>query len=437
MKKRLLFVLLLISFIFIAGCVPAEEKTGKGLAEGTEKVEVPGTASSEGLGSICSDQEECGTFCHDNKGRCTQYCEEHPENDLCVVIFPFQARGVDSSLCQGTKIRFDQPPVNLEETELFLPLGLMAGGHVTPIDHHYFQNFANQEDDIEVYSPGDGIVTEIQHMGGGPPGKDYRVVIQHTCTISTIFIHIQVLADKLKAVAPENYAGVNVPVKAGEVIGWYKNNVDFNVVDTEVTLSGFIVPEHYDGEPWKIHVPNTYEYFNEPVKNILIAKSVRTIEPIAGKIDYDIDGKLVGNWFEEGSNGYTGDGSKGVDYYKTHLSFTYDFMDPSLIIVSLGNFNGEPRQYAVKGNSPDPAKISRDSGMVKYELVSWGYTTENGQEWDKTKLAKVIKATEGTHVDGTALVQMLEDRKIKFETFPSKTAEEVTEFTSNARIYER
>ena len=356
---------------------------------------------------------------------------------MCTIVFPFKANAGFSSLCTGTAIKFDYAPVNLEETELFLPLGLMSGGHVTPIDHHYFQNFANQEDDIEVYSPGDGIVTEIQHMGGAPAGKDYRVVIQHTCTVSTTFIHIQTLADKLKAVAPENYAGVNIPVEAGEVIGWYRTNVDFNVVDTDVMLSGFIVPEHYDGEPWKIHVPDTYEYFNEPIKSRLAAKSVRTIEPIAGKIDYDIDGRLVGNWFEEGSDGYTGDGSRGADYHKTHLSFAYDFMDPSLIIISMGDFNGKPNQYAAKGNSPDPAAISIGDGIVKYELVSWGYTTDKGNEWDKSKLAKVIKATAGTHVDGTVLVQMLEGRKIKFEAFPGKTALQVSGFTNNAKIYER
>ncbi|MEK6869289.1 MAG: hypothetical protein AABX74_03615, partial [Nanoarchaeota archaeon] len=429
-----LFLMLVVSFIFIIGCVQEEEKSNTGLTERIEKT--PDVSANQGLGNLCSGKDECITFCHDNKGRCTQYCEDNPDNNLCAAVFPFQATTGDSELCQGAKIRFDHAPVNLEETELFLPLGLMAGGHVTPIDHHYFQNFANTEADIEVYSPGDGVVNEIQHMPGAPAGKDYRVVIQHTCTISSIFIHIEVLAEKLAAQAPENFAGVDISVKAGEIIGWYKTNVDFNLVDTDVTLSGFVIPEHYkEQDPWKIHVPNTYEYFNEPIKSKLLEKSVRTIESRAGKIDYDIDGRLSGNWFEEGSNGYAG--KIGEEYWESHLSFAYDFMDPSLVIVSMADFKGKPNQYAVKGNFPDPAEIDRNSGMAKYELVSWGYTTENGQEWDKTKLAKVIKATAGVHVDGTVLVQMLEDRKIQFEAFPEKTASQVNGFTENAKIYER
>ena len=38
---------------------------------------------------------------------------------------------------------------------------------------------------------------------------------------------------------------------------------------------------------------------------------------------------------------------------------------------------------------------------------------------------------------GVVLVQVLEDQKIKFETFPGKIASEVTGFTNAAKIYER
>ena len=38
---------------------------------------------------------------------------------------------------------------------------------------------------------------------------------------------------------------------------------------------------------------------------------------------------------------------------------------------------------------------------------------------------------------GVALFQLVEDRKLKVETFAGKTAAEVSGFTANARIYER
>jgi hypothetical protein len=276
-------------------------------------------------------------------------------------------------------------------------------------------------------------------MPGAKEGEDYRIVIEHTCTISSIYIHVGILSEKLKssAVWRNDYSSARIPVKAGELIGYYEKNVDYNLVDTEITLKGFVVPEHYEGESWKIHVPNTYEYFNEPVRSKLLEKSVRTVEPIAGKIDYDIDGRLVGNWFVEGTGGYGGGGLR-PDYWTTHLSFVYDGFDPSLLIVSIGDFNGEPKQFAVRGNSPDPAEISTASGLIKYELLSeFDYMTKEGNSWDRASPAKISKAVGKGSVAGIALVQMISDRKVKFEAFPGRTASEVSGFTSNAKVYER
>lgn len=38
---------------------------------------------------------------------------------------------------------------------------------------------------------------------------------------------------------------------------------------------------------------------------------------------------------------------------------------------------------------------------------------------------------------GIALVQLIDKRKLKFEAFPGKNADQVSEFTSRALIYER
>ncbi len=342
--------------------------------------------------------------------------------------------------CEGTKTRFDFAPVNLEKTKVFLPLGLMVGDHVTPIDHHYFQNFDNTEYNIEVYSPDAGHITSIQHMPEAEEGKDYRIIIQHTCTISSIYIYVSNLPEKIKKYAPMGMstASVHIPVEAGELIGYYKNNLDYNLVDEEVVLSGFIIPDHYQAEPWKIHVPNTYDYFNEPVKSRLIEKSIRTVEPLGGKIDYDIDGKLAGNWFLEGNDGYAGESTGWGKYWLGHLSFVYDAYDPERIVLSIGGYDGkDSQQFAVKGNTPDPAEVDAEDGLVKYELVRYDHVKPDGSTWDRISLAKDLKTQEHAQTEGIALVRMVEDRKIKFEAFPRKTASEVIDFTANARIYER
>lgn len=331
----------------------------------------------------------------------------------------------------------------MEKTATVVPLGLMSGNHVTPVDHQYFQNFDNQEPDIEVYAPGDGVVTSIQHMFGSYESggdviewADFRVVIEHTCTISSIYIHIDVLADKIASQAPAKgeHASVKIPVEAGEVIGWYASNVDYNIVDEEVVLPGLLVPEHYASEPWKIHVPDTLLYFNEPVKSEIIAKSLRTVEPISGKFDHDVDGRLVGNWFLEGTNGYAG--SSRHQYWVGHLSVSPDYLDPEHIIVSLGDFEGRQEQFGVAGNAPDPADVDVDHGLVEWELVSYEYYA-GGSPWDRRTLAKDITAMNTEFVEGVVLFQLVEPRRLKVEVFPDATALQVEGFTENARFYER
>ncbi len=405
-------------------------------------------AQKPSLGSLCQSEENCISFCLNNRAQCTSYCKEN-ENELCKIIFPVRDEEENiirnekqdiTKKCEGTKTTFDFAPVNLEKTLVMLPRGLMTGDHVTPVNHHYFQNFNNDKFDIEVYSPGKGYITAIAHMPGAEEGKDYHITIQHTCTISAYYIYVSNLPDKLKAFAhgTQGYASVHIPVKAGELIGYYKNNLDYNLIDEETKLSGFAVPEHYAPESYKLHiVSNTYEYFNEPIKSKLIEKSIRTTEPISGKIDYDIDGKLVGNWFLEGTNGYGGN-SSSEEYWLGHLSIAYDYIDPQRIVISLQGYEAQDsRQFGIKENAPDPAQVSVESGLIKYELVDYEYIAPDGKPWDRKSPVKGLKTTSNELVHGVVLIQMIKQRKIKIEVFPEKTASEVTGFTPNAKIYER
>lgn len=405
-------------------------------------------SQSLSLGDLCSGEEECKSFCLNNLGQCENYCKER-HIELCKIIFPSEEvvgeKQNDNFIrqqdeCEGTKIKFDYAPVNLNKTLVMLPRGLMTGDHVTPVNHHYFQNFDNKEYNIEVYSPGNGYITNIAHMPDAEEGKDYHITIKYTCTIKAYYIYVSNLPEKIKAYAPpiHGYRGVRIPVEAGEIIGYYKNNLDYNLIDEEVNLSGFIVPEHYTPtESYKIHiVRNTYDYFNEPVKSKLIERSIRTVEPISGKIDYDINGKLVGNWFLEGTNGYAGSGKGG--YWSDHLSFVYDYIDPERVVISIAGYNGEiSEQFSIKGNSPNPAQVGIENGLVKYELVYYDYIAPDGSSWDRRSLVKNLKTRENDIVRGVVLVQMIDNRKIKFEVFPEKTTSKVNGFTENSKIYER
>ncbi len=342
-------------------------------------------------------------------------------------------------------IKFDYPPTEIDKLLFIYPLGFMFGSHVTPVDHQYYveSSFGDEESLLEIYSPAGGRITSIQHMSS-LPGEDtieiddYRLVIIHTSTISTIYIHMDKLSEKIMAFAPPpgEYTSVDIPVEAGEVIGMYGGSLDFNVVDKDVILPGFVVPESYEVEEWKIHVKDPFDYFNEPIKNKLIEKCLRAVEPIGGKIDYDIDGKLIGNWFLENTNKYGGSGDMYGTYYSGHLAIAYDYIDPEHIVVSIGSYEGESKQFGVAGNDPDPSDIGTGT-LVKYGLVNFDYF-DGDNRWDRKSLVKGLKVKNSDErIIGTVLLELIEDRKLKMEIFNNKTPEEIEDFSENALIYER
>ncbi len=349
-------------------------------------------------------------------------------------------QGISGEQCEGTKVKFDYSPVNLEKTKIMLPRGLMTGGHVTPVNHHYFQNWGNTKYDVEIYSPGKGRITSISRMPGAEEGKDYYMIIEFSCTVSSYWIYVSDPPEKIYSyIRGKEYASVRIPVEAGELIGYYKDNLDFALIDKEVNLTGFVAPDHYSLEWYKTHlVPDTYAYFDEPVRSQLIAKNPRTAEPISGKIDYDIDGKLVGNWFLEGTNGYSGNNPDPSKYWTGHLSFVYDYIDPERVVISIAGYGGQDsKQFGLRGNVPDPADVDVGSGLVEYELVDYEYVTPDGKVWDMSSVVNGLKTRSNEMVSGVVLVQMTGNRKIKFEAFPGKIASEVDGFTANAKIYER
>jgi len=76
--------------------------------------------------------------------------------------------------------------------------------------------------------------------------------------------------------------------------------------------------------------------------------------------------------------------------------------------------------------------------LVKFELTQIDhYLSGSGQQWDNMHVYSDIKGRPGTYVQGVALTQMTDKRKLKFEAFPGKTAAQVTGFTTAAQTYER
>jgi hypothetical protein len=348
-------------------------------------------------------------------------------------------KALSGNQCKGTdKLTFTHLPMRPEDFSLYIPYGQLASGHVTPIDHAYFgpADYQSARDSYPVYAMADATITDIQPRTNSR-GTEYRLVFAHSCTSLYYYDLVTSLAGKVKEAYDKHE--FNLPVTAGDQIGAIGGQtLDFAYWDTDKPLTGFVNPASYDGEDWKIYTADPFPRFTQAIRTLLTARDARTAEPIAGKIDYDIDGKLIGNWFVKGTGGYSGN-SQGhsSDYFKTHLSLTPDLYDPSHFTVSIGDFGGRPLQFAAKGNAPDPASVGTDSGLIKYILQKYGYLKTDGSSWDNMSITKNLKLQNQARIEGCLLVQMTEKRTIRAEAFPGKDCPDIAGFDSAAKTYER
>jgi hypothetical protein len=355
--------------------------------------------------------------------------------------------------CKGTgPTTFTHLPMDASDFSLLIPYGEVVGGHVTPIDHQYFSptNFQSAKDTYPVYAMTDATITNIEVH---PPENGSNGRIRLVFTVSCTFLYYYDLVTSVEHGIDEQH--LPITIKAGQLIGHIGGQtLDFAVWNTQKPLKGFINLKNYDAEPWKVYTADPFPYYIPSLRKIVEDKDPRVAEPLAGKIDYDIDGKLIGNWFLRGSGGYHATTNHDSFYWAGHLSIAPDLYDPSATVVSVGNYDSYPlsgsnfdtssgdgsaaRQYLAKSGSPDPATISQANGIQRFELVQKTYRTPSGQMWDNLSAVKNLKAAPANEqVVGTALVQMTGKRSLKFEVFRGKTAAQVTGFDSNAKTYER
>jgi len=368
-----------------------------------------------------------------------------------------QAVGRGSSVCAGKGPgTITASPIALNDLAYIQPMGLMAGGHVTPIDHGYFYTkgaMATPPQQTPVYAPMAGNISSVTRtvrqngLAHSATYDDYAITIEATCTFRVRFSNMVRFSGGLGNAIGQLEANQtklpNYAVKAGELIGDTglptAYGIDVWVEDDDITLTGFVNPAQYTAaEVWKTHVADLFDSAQEPLKSQLLALDERDATPRWGKIDYDIDGKLVGNWFRVGSGGYAGLNTMNEGYCDGHLAVVYDGNDPGQIDISFGNYQGAPRQFAVVGNSPDPATVAGSTGLVRYELgLIQNYSASTGQLWDGKTYLPHIRTRASAGVIGTVLLQLMATRGLKMEIFPGRSAGQVVGFDSNAVMFER
>ncbi len=345
------------------------------------------------------------------------------------------------------RVTLTHTPMDFADISTVAPMGLTAGAHVTPIDHLYYYPKGKDRDAAAVYAMADGFIVDISERtqnvdSGTSKAGEFRIVMQHSCQTISYFDLMTSLDPAIMKQWKSSKLGVRIPIKAGQVVGRVGGqSLDTAVYNMDLTLHGFIHPAMYAAEPWKVHTDDFFSYFDEPLRGQFLALNPRKIMPYSGKIDYDQPGKLIGNWFVEGTHGYAGPdpkakvGSSGHGYWDGHLSIHYAAIDGKSIIVSIGRFGaeGQAQAFAVKDNTPDPATIDTSSGLVKYDLIQ---TAQGGPSPDGDKQDHNAPPAQ-VRIMGVALFQVLGGEKLKVEVIPGKTAADVSGFSGSAKTYER
>jgi hypothetical protein len=283
-------------------------------------------------------------------------------------------------------LSFRASPIALEQIRYITPLGnLNPPAHTTPTDHIYFYFAAPNAGETpaarrtDFFAPADGVVMAVLS------GPDTKVFVRAASGIRYYLDHLTL--DAPLAVGATMSAGQRIGTTGGAY------GVDLGVVNDTITLA-FANPSRYNDDT--LHADAPLKYFTEPLRAQLYAKVQRIGGDLDGRIDYDVNGTLSGNWYGAGG---------------AAMSFAYDTYDPSQVRISVGALQGGPGVYGIGPGEPLPRDVSPASGVVRYTLML------------------------GPSAVAQMLVQMLDAQRIQIEVFASSYSS--GGFSSNAIVLTR
>lgn len=388
-----------------------------------------------------------------NKGKLPSSANEQNDKNSQTTIRLSGIVNGNPPCTNSGRVTLTKPFMNPSDIKAIFPLGETVNAHVTPIDHQYYiPTDSAKKNGTAIYAPADGIIFGIIGADASknaveevnvPSEVKYSLALAFSCSEAMTLGYVSTIEPEFQKYITYDLTStkpISIPVKSGQKLGIVKGSMDVWLIDTTSKLTGFIDDGDYIDENWKPYSHSLADYFAPALRDQYNAKSLRKVLPLGGKIDYDQQGKLIGNWFKQGVLPYF---MRQKNFWQNEIAIFYDFIDPTQIRIMIGQFATDRvgvNGFDVLNNAPDPATISVSSGLVKYSLVNYTYVDESGQDvgnFDYLTPDKIWHVQNKNSVWGVALVQMIEGRKIKFETFVGKTVDQVSGFTSNAQIYER
>lgn len=302
---------------------------------------------------------------------------------------------------------FTAAPVTPAAIDYINPLGHMTTPFNALPQGRIYLVLRDRTQPNPVMAPAAGTVSWI--LG---PKPDYRVEVRVNDSLAYFVDHV----------APEPAVVLGARVDAGQRIATHSGAtccVDFGVLNDSLRLTGYVRRARYSPQVLLADAP--LKYFAEPLRSQLYALVVRFANDRDGKHDYDVAGRLAGNWFLDGTPDA---GSLLPENWPRQLAFAYSNTHPQMVLVSVAGTLALTNLFAVHDGAPDPAMVSVASGLVIYRLFAKSPPVSEGNVKGTTQL-------------GVMLVQVLDDSRIRVEVLPGATATGAGGFTAAAQVYTR
>ncbi|MCC5942353.1 MAG: hypothetical protein JJU37_12510 [Balneolaceae bacterium] len=337
------------------------------------------------------------------------------------------------------QVQFTHLPTDLSQMAGFGPMGSLQGipkmhGGFGLINYYTFP-----PNMIPVYAMGEGYIYNIEkdfrtvtdHWPPDVAGTDYddfSLNIVYSKYAGGYYGHVSALSDEILEQAGEIKKGrgvhnrVRIKITPGQVLGYIGPHPGFDIGMYDYEREHYYAnPSMYSPE-YRSTVCYT-DYLPADLRDDIWAINPRTAEPRCGRVAYDKEGTLAGIWFLEGTTDLS-QWSRQLIFARHEIhGDRIAIADASPLLDGDGaqNMRRFPHLWLVKGNTPEPESITVESGLVLYEVAD---------PW-------IHMNNEHADPEGTLLIQMLEPERIQYEYFEGKSANEVSGFTSNSRIYLR
>ncbi|MGF1636207.1 MAG: hypothetical protein ACFCUU_03970 [Cyclobacteriaceae bacterium] len=342
------------------------------------------------------------------------------------------------SLDLPDEVQFTHLPVDLSQMLFFDPIGEVRG---VPKMHGGFrikEPFTFPAS-IPVYAMGDGYIISIEKEfrtipPHGPPdlvGTDYddfSLNLVYTRNAGGYYGHVSALHEDILEQAGVlregrgNRKNVKIKITGGQIVGYLGPHEGVDIGMYDFSRESYFANPRWYGREYRSAVSYT-DYLPNELRDQIWEINPRIVEPRGGKVAYDKEGTLAGNWFLEGT--------REITQWSRQLFFARHevFGDRIMIVDASPLLDGDfilsgdlaPHTWWLIENQPEPESITVESGPVTFEVATW---------WR-------VLDFENPPIEGIVLVQLLDANTLQYEWFEDKLKDEISGFTSNAKIYKR